>query len=92
MAAMVRPGSASKFRYLGTMAPGGQMAWLLQDPQENSTFITQEGQPYIIRVVAGPPGKDVLNLTDWNSVPAPAPPAPGQVVSLSELKRALSTT
>lgn len=89
---MVRPGSASKFRYLGTMAPGGQMAWLLQDPQENSTFITQEGQPYIIRVVAGPPGKDVLNLTDWNSVPAPAPPAPNQVVNLSELKQALSTT
>jgi hypothetical protein len=78
-------------RFLGTVAADGKLAWLFQDEQEESTFIAAQGKPYVIRVVAGPPSKDVLNLTQWNAVRIPGPPPASQVVNLGQLKRSLST-
>jgi hypothetical protein len=78
---------ASKVKYLGAVTLGGQLAWLLQDPHENSLYVAAHGKPYVLREVAAPPSKDSADLTQWNAVRIPGPPPPSQVVHLTQLMR-----
>jgi hypothetical protein len=78
---------ATKVKYLGAVTLGGQPAWLLQDAQENSVYVAMHGKPYVLRVVAAPPSKGIVNLTQWNTVRIPGPPPPSQVVNLRQLMR-----
>lgn len=78
---------ASKVRYLGVVAVDGRAAWLLQDSQRNSIYVAARGRPYLLREVAGPPSKDSLNLTEWNTVRVPGPPPATKIVQLGQLSR-----
>jgi hypothetical protein len=76
---------AGKVKYLGAVMFAGQLAWLLQDSQENSIYIAAHGTPYVLGGVSAPPGKGSLTLTQWNAVRIPGPPPSSQVVQLYQL-------
>ena len=76
---------ARRVKLLGTVTVAGQLAWLLQDSQENSLYVAVRGKPYILRAVGPPPGKDSVNLTQWNAVRLPDPPPASQVVQPGQL-------
>jgi hypothetical protein len=76
---------ARKAKYLGVVAIGGQMAWLLQDSHEDSIYIAVHGKPYPLRAVSPPSTGDIMDLTQWNAVRIPGPPPASQIVSPSQL-------
>ena len=77
---------ASKVKYLGAVTIAGHPAWLLQDSRGNSIYVARHGKPYVLRVVATPPTRGSVNLTQWNAVRIPGPPPANQVVNLSQLR------
>jgi hypothetical protein len=76
---------ARRVKLLGAVTVAGQLAWLLQDSQENSLYVAVRGKPYILRAVGPPPGEDSVNLTQWNAVRLPDPPPASQVVQPGQL-------
>jgi hypothetical protein len=58
---------AREVKLLGAVTIAGQLAWLLQDSQENSLYVAAHGKPYVLREVGPPPGEDSVNLTQWNA-------------------------
>jgi hypothetical protein len=77
-------GAPGQIELLGAVTIGGQLAWLLSDPQGDSAYIAAQGKPYLLEIAA-PPGDGSLTLTQWNAVRIPPPPPAGQIVNIGQL-------
>jgi hypothetical protein len=71
--------------YVGTGTANAQPAWLLMDRGGDLAYIALHGRPYLLRVVEAQPSAGAVSLTQWDAVQIPAPPPPGQIVSVSQL-------
>jgi hypothetical protein len=70
----------------GTTTVSGQSAYVLKDSQGNSVAVSTSSAHYPLKISTSKSPQQVIQYSQWNSVPKPAAPPSGQVLNLSQLK------
>jgi hypothetical protein len=77
-------GRAPRFTGAGTTTVAGRKGQVLRGPDGSRLVVAATGTPYPLQAV-GRQGSGSLTFTQWDAVPRPAAPPPGQVIDLNRL-------
>jgi hypothetical protein len=75
--------SAPKLTAAGKMTVNGQPAWVLQGGDGSTVAVSAAAQHYPLLARRGGSSREVVDFSQWNSVPAPKPPPASQLLHLN---------
>jgi hypothetical protein len=75
--------SAPKLTAAGKMTVHGQPAWVLRAADGSTVAVSAAAQHYPLLARRGGSSHEVVEFSQWNSVAAPKPPAPSQVLHMN---------